>query len=157
MPVSPKSSVRLAWAALALIGISLAACAPLMRSDEIQLTLSGSQEVPPVTTAASGSGVIVINPDRTVSGSVTTTGITAAAAHIHVGPAGKNGPIIIPLTRTGERGWAVPAAAKLTDEQYERYKSGELYVNVHSKAHPGGEIRAQIRPGSVRTAPSMSY
>lgn len=38
-----------------------------------------------------------------------------------------------------------PPGAKLSDEQYERYKAGDLYVNVHSKARPGGGIRAQIR------------
>jgi len=40
----------------------------------------------------------------------------------------------------------VPAGSKLTDAQYESYKAGNLYVNVHSAANKGGEIRAQIKP-----------
>ena len=128
------------------LGIALALTASVALCDEIKVTLSGAQEVPPVATPASGTGVIVINPDGTVSGAITTTGIAATVAHIHVGSASIVGRAIIPLVRTGENGWAVPAGAKLTDEQMNSYKAGELYVNVHSKANPVGEIRAVIKP-----------
>jgi len=111
-----------------------------------KVTLSGDQEVPAVTTAASGSGTITIGSDMSVSGSVTTTGIAAVAAHIHDGAAGKNGPVIIPLAKTADNVWSVPAGAKLTDAQYADYKAGNLYVNVHSAAHKGGEIRGQLNP-----------
>jgi CHRD domain len=40
----------------------------------------------------------------------------------------------------------VPEGTKLTDDQYKSYKAGNLYVNVHTDAHKGGEIRAQISP-----------
>ena len=127
-------------------GIALALAANLVLADEIKVNLSGAQENPPVATAAAGTGSIVINADGSVSGSITTTGIPATVAHIHVGTAGKNGPVIIPLTKTGENGWTVQTGAKLTDEQMKSYKAGDLYVNVHSKVNPGGEIRAQITP-----------
>jgi hypothetical protein len=60
--------------------------------------------------------------------------------------AGKNGPVIVPLAKSGEGTWSVPAGAKLTDAQYEAYKAGELYVNVHSAENKGGEIRGQLKP-----------
>ncbi len=124
--------------------VVLAFHAGVASANDIKVTLSGSQEVPPVTTSASGSGVITINPDKSVSGSITTSGISPTAAHIHVGGAGKNGPVIVPLAKSGD-GFSVPAGAKLTDEQMKSFQAGDLYVNVHSAAHPGGEIRAQLK------------
>ena len=111
-----------------------------------QLELSGAQEVPPVTTAATGAGDITVAADGAVSGSVKTTGVAGTMAHIHVAAMGKNGPVIIPLTNSGDGVWSVPAGAKLTAEQMVSYKAGDLYVNVHSDAHKGGEIRAQMKP-----------
>ena len=111
-----------------------------------ELKLSGANEVPAVETAAAGSGTITIADDGSVSGSVKTTGVAATMAHIHVAAAGKNGPVIVPLTKTADNVWSVPAGAKLSAEQMKNYKAGELYVNVHSDAHKGGEIRAQLVP-----------
>ena len=125
--------------------ISLAASAGMVSADEIKLMLSGDMEVPAVKTAAKGSGTIMINSDMTVNGSVTTTGVMATMAHIHQGAAGTNGPVIIPLTKSGDYSWMVPANAKLTEAQYKAYKAGELYVNVHSAENKGGEIRAQLK------------
>jgi hypothetical protein len=110
------------------------------------VTLSGANEVPAVTTSAKGDGTITVGDDMSVKGSVKTSGITATMAHIHEAPAGKNGPVIIPLEKKGDNEWAVPANAKLTDAQYKAYKAGNLYVNVHSDAHKGGEIRDQLKP-----------
>jgi hypothetical protein len=112
----------------------------------VKVTLTGNEEVPPVKTAASGTGSFVIAPDKSVSGSVTTTGVDGTAAHIHEGPAGKNGPVIVPLTKGANNTWSVAPGAKLTDSQYASYKAGNLYVNVHSAANKGGEIRAQLSP-----------
>lgn len=111
-----------------------------------QVTLSGSEEVPPVTTSASGSGVITVKDDKSISGSVKTTGVNGTAAHIHQGAAGQNGPVIIPLIKGSDGTWSVPANTKLTDAQFAAYKAGNLYVNVHSAAHKGGEIRGQLKP-----------
>ena len=110
------------------------------------LKLSGDQEVPPVSTAAAGTSSIKIGADGSVSGSVTVQGLAPTMAHIHVGAAGKNGPVIVTLAQTAPGEWSVPAGAKLSTEQMKSYKSGELYVNVHSEANKGGEIRAQIIP-----------
>jgi hypothetical protein len=113
---------------------------------DMAVTLSGDQEVPPVTTAASAAGTITVNDDKSVSGSVMTKGIAATAAHIHEAAKGKNGPVIIPLTKSGDNTFTVAAGAKLTDAQLESLKAGNLYVNVHSAANPGGELRAQLAP-----------
>jgi predicted small secreted protein len=110
------------------------------------VSLSGAQEVPPVKTEASGTAEIKIASDRTVSGTVTTKGINGVAAHIHQGASGRNGPVIVPLAKGSNGSWSVPAGAKLTTAQYDAYKAGDLYVNVHSAAHKGGEIRAQLKP-----------
>lgn len=124
----------------------IAAGAGLANAADVKVALSGSNEVPPVTTSATGSGTLVINTDKSVSGSVTTSGVEGTMAHIHEAAAGKNGPVVVPLEKKGDGGWAVPAGAKLTDAQYKAFQSGNLYVNVHSAAHPGGEIRAQLKP-----------
>ena len=113
---------------------------------DVKVTLSGAEEVPPVTTSASSSGTITVNDDKTVSGSITTKGVVGIAAHIHNAAPGKNGPPIIPLTKDGDDKWSVPADAKLTDEQYAAFKAGNLYVNVHSAANKPGEIRGQLKP-----------
>jgi hypothetical protein len=112
----------------------------------VKVKLTGDEEVPPVKTAASGAGSFNISSDKSVSGSITTTGVEGTAAHIHEGPAGKNGPVIVPLTKGANNTWSVAPGAKLTDTQYESYKAGNLYVNVHSAANKGGEIRAQLKP-----------
>lgn len=111
-----------------------------------ELMLSGANEVPPVTTAAKGSGHISVAADGSVSGSVTTTGVKGTMAHIHRGAVGKNGPILIPLTAGADGEWKVPAGAKLDAEGMKAYQAGELYVNVHSDANKGGEVRAQLTP-----------
>ena len=110
-----------------------------------RLTLSGAEEVPAVTTTATGNATIDIKADRSVTATVTVPGMTATASHIHEGAAGANGPVIVPFTKTGDNTFAAAPDAKLTEAQYESYKQGKLYVNVHSAKNPGGEIRAQIK------------
>ena len=114
-------------------------------ADDVKVTLTGAEEVPPVTTAATATGAITIGADKAVSGSVNTKGIDGTAAHIHLAPAGKNGPPIITLTKGDNGTWTVPAGSVLTDAQLASYKAGDLYVNVHSAANKGGEIRTQLK------------
>ena len=118
-------------------------CALALGAD-VNVTLSGANEVPPVATSASGQGTISIADDGAVSGSVTTTGIQSTAAHIHIGAVGKNGPVIVPFIKEGDT-YKAPSGAKLNPEQMKAFKAGDLYINVHSAAHPGGEIRGQLK------------
>jgi len=124
-----------------LLGFAIVASAT-----EIAVKLSGDQAAPPVATAASGTGTISIGEDRSVGGSIQTSGINGTAAHIHLAAPGQNGPVAVPLAKSGEGAWSVAPGAKLTEAQYEAYKAGNLYVNVHSAANPGGEIRGQLQP-----------
>ena len=110
-----------------------------------QVRLWGSNEVPPVTTQAYGTGVVNIGTDRSVTVTLSVVDMAPTAAHIHEGAAGKNGPVIIPLTKSGDT-YTVPAGTKLSATQLNEFKAGNLYVNVHSDANKGGEIRAQLKP-----------
>ena len=130
---------------LAIVACSLTITGAALAGDT-KVTLSGAEETPAVTTAATGSGTISVGADKTVSGTVTTKGLVGTAAHIHLAAPGQKGPPVITLTQTAEGIWSVPAGSTLTDEQYASYKAGHLYVNVHSAANKGGEIRGQLKP-----------
>ncbi len=110
-----------------------------------QVALSGANEVPPVSTGASGNGMVTVRSDCSVSARITVTGMTATAAHIHEAAAGANGPVIVPLTKSGDNVFVAPDGAKMTPAQCTAFKAGRTYVNVHSDAHKGGEVRAQLK------------
>jgi hypothetical protein len=129
-----------------LAAIALALGAGAVVAKDVKLSLTGSEETPPVTTSASGTGTITVAKDKSVSGTIKTSGVDGIAAHIHVGAPGESGPPIITLTKGADGTWTVPPGSKLTDEQYASFKSGKLYVNVHSAEHKPGEIRAQLKP-----------
>lgn len=133
-------------ARIAPLAVLLLATAGLHAQQPLSVVLAGTAEAPPVATSASGTGTITVMPDRTVSGTITTSGMTPTMAHIHEGAVGKNGPPIIHLSKTSNDSFSVPAGAKLSDAQYKAYVAGNLYVNVHSALHPDGEIRGQL-PG----------
>ena len=110
--------------------------------------LTGAQEVPASGSAATGYASVAVNPvSGAVYGAVITTGITGTAAHIHEAAAGVAGPVIVPLTSAGAGVWTVPAGSTLTAAQVTSWNNGTLYVNVHTAAFPGGEIRGQINLG----------
>jgi len=145
--------LRALWLGVPAAALLLAGCesTPSMSSASgseqgVLVDLGGSQEVPPVDASGSASGTITVAPDGAISGSVTTSGVAGTAAHIHMGAIGKNGPVVIPLQKSGDDTWRVPAGAKLKPDQMAAYKSGKLYINVHTAAHKSGEVRGQIIP-----------
>ena len=124
----------------------LVAAMGVASAEDVSVKLVGADETPPVTTSATGEGKISVAKDGTVKGSVKTKGVVGTMAHIHEAPAGKAGPPIITLTKSGEDTWTVPDGSKLTEEQIKAFKDGNLYVNVHSAEHKPGEIRGQLKP-----------
>jgi hypothetical protein len=111
--------------------------------------LDGAQEVPPVSTAASGRGTVVLNAEENeISVRLSFTGLSSAStvAHIH-GPAaaGSNAPPIFSLTGLGGTAAELgPFVFSVTPQQASDLKAGLWYFNVHSQMHPAGEIRGQI-------------
>ena len=139
---------------LAIVAVfALAACAQMKEkmpdwmpgSGATSVKLSGAEEVPPASTSGSGKGSFRIADDGSISGSATTTGVPGTAAHIHQAAKGQNGPVIVPLTKNGDT-YSVPEGRKLTEAQMQAFKAGNLYVNVHSNAYKGGEVRGQLQP-----------
>ena len=102
------------------------------------IDLTGGQEVPPVTTSATGTATFLLMGDEVLL-TVVHTVENVTAAHIHVGGPGVNGGIVIDLGPA-----ASPIEISLTLEQYSQVTESEHYINVHSMAYPGGEIRGDI-------------
>jgi hypothetical protein len=118
----------------------------LDKSGTVKLaSMSGAQETPAVTTTAFGAGVLAVNTaSGAVAGFVTTSGLTATAAHVHDAARGTPGSIIVPLAG-GPNLWVAPdGAAPISSVQVADFGAGALYFNAHTTAHPAGEIRGQI-------------
>ena len=110
---------------------------------------NGEEQVPASDTQATAQATLMINlASGTVQGDMTITGLTATAAHIHDNFAGANGPVLIPLDQdAGDPAlFTVPAGAMLDAAGIDRLLAGALYINIHTAANPGGEIRGQILP-----------
>lgn len=140
--------ILLRAAVVAAAALSIGGCAlrPSMSTDIYEATLSGGQEVPP--NASPGTGTAEVQLDKhthIIHWKVTYTGLTgpARAAHIH-GPAdpGQNAGVLIPFAAVGTS--PIEGQAPLTAAQEGELAAGKLYVNVHTPAFPGGEIRGQL-------------
>lgn len=112
-------------------------------------TLTGAQEVPAVTTAARGAVAFTLNETRDtlfISGSFTGLSGPITMAHVHNGFRGVAGPVLtdlMPLIR-GNRIDGFLTGANIDRAKLDRYLRGSYYINVHTAANPGGEIRGQI-------------
>ena len=152
MSADARHGVRIGVSAVALLVgwfVAMAAADPV--------TLSGSQEVPPVTTNMTGvadvSVVLTKCPSATSSstdcptvvGTVSVSGGAPTAVHVHMAPTGQNGPVIVPLVQQSDSLWVVAPGTTISKDQYQAWWDGKLYVNVHTAANPGGEVRAQLK------------
>jgi hypothetical protein len=148
-------SCILVGAAFVLFGSSL-----LMGQTVLRAELSGANEVPPVPSNAVGQAVFVVYEDRIEYNlNATGFGTEVAAAHIHLGFPGANGPVIADLfipARHGEfpgrlTGTILPIDLKPSaDRGVATFNDlrlavlgGRTYTNVHTTLSPGGEIRGQ--------------
>jgi len=116
-----------------------------------KVALTAEQSVPPIESAGKGTADITYDPaTRVVTWTITYSGLsgTATMAHFH-GPAekGKNAPVLIWLTNKGSPAESpIKGQTTLTPEQAQQFMAGDWYINVHTQAHPGGEIRGQVVP-----------
>lgn len=113
--------------------------------------LSGQQEVPAVTTNASGSGYVLVDTRaKNISQvRVNTQGVAnATAGHIHRAARGSNGPVFTPLQQmpTDANIWTNLETVTLDDDSLSAILTENMYVNIHTPANPSGEIRGQIVP-----------
>ena len=115
-------------------------------ADKMKATLDGASEVPPVTTAGKGSADVDFDPaTKKLSWKLTYSGLSgpATAAHFHgPGEPGKNAGVAVAIPNAASS--PVEGSATLTDAQAADLAAGKYYVNVHTAANPGGEIRGQV-------------
>ena len=151
--------------ATAFIVASAAAAATASADELFQARLAGAGEVPAVATDTAGRAEVLVSKDRK-SAEYTLrveNGVRVTQSHFHCGPAGVNGPIIVFLAGFHAPGWDVdgkwvdnatvtdanvvnPACGATLAEIFEQARAGNVYVNVHSVAHPAGEARGQLLP-----------
>jgi hypothetical protein len=138
------STTKTVLATLAL-GATIAFAGPAF-ADKMKATLDGKSEVPPNTSAATGAADIDYDAaTKKLTWKVTYTGLSgpATAAHFH-GPAeaGKNAGVAVAIPNATSS--PAEGSATLTEAQAADLVAGKYYVNVHTAANPGGEIRGQV-------------
>lgn len=141
-------------AAATVAGLACASAMAAAHAAPVSLTvpLTGNQQVPPVQTSGNGSAALTYDAaTHVVTWKVTYSGLSSDAtmAHFHApAAAGKNAPPVIWLTKKGSTAISSPISgeATLTPEQARQFLAGDMYINVHTKDHPSGEIRGQVQP-----------
>jgi hypothetical protein len=110
--------------------------------------MNGSSEVPPNTTTGTGSATVTIDANNKITWNVSFSGLTGPAFAVHIhgpAPVGKNAGVLIWLSTKGKTAASpVSGSATFTAGQASDLSNGLCYVNVHTKANPGGEIRGQL-------------
>ena len=132
------------FATLAL-GAAVAFAGPAS-AEKLKAALDGKAEVPPNTSSATGTADLDYDAgSKKLSWTVTYSGLSgpATAAHFH-GPAeaGKNAGVAVPIPNAASS--PVKGEATLTDAQAADLLGGKYYINIHTAANPGGEIRGQV-------------
>lgn len=119
-------------------------------------TLTGSQEVPPVNTSASGTGIFVLNHEMTeINYDITVCGLSGPVtqAHFNNSAFGAIGLRVREISFAGKtaRGvWRPTDPQPLTPQLVKEFLAGKIYVNVHTMNNPNGEIRGQLMHSGLR-------
>ncbi len=155
-------NTRLASLAAIAAAIVLGACGG-SNSTKFGATLNGANETPAVVTNGTGNGTFTLSGTM-VTYNITATGLSgnATASHIHVGGTTAPGQIVLPFPASAivnGAGGAVTVSGTFTtadvvpqtnppintlDDLLVQMRAGNTYANIHTAAHPGGEIRGQI-------------
>ncbi|MBR0713145.1 CHRD domain-containing protein [Bradyrhizobium liaoningense] len=127
-------------------GAAVAFASQAGAADKLKATLDGKSEVPAITTGGTGSAELTFDPaSKKLTWTVTYSGLSgpATAAHFH-GPAeaGKNAGVAVAIPNAAAS--PVKGEATLTDAQASDLMAGKYYINIHTAANPGGEIRGQV-------------
>lgn len=113
------------------------------------IPLLGSNEVPPVSTTATGVAILRLTHDKVLYSKVTVTNLesndTLTVSHIHPGAVGVNGPALIFLCNNLADFGVLKISSPLPDAQYNQLLNDPMYVNAHSRRHGPGLVRGQIR------------
>jgi hypothetical protein len=138
------SNTRIMLATLAL-GAAVTLAGPAF-AEKLKATLNGKSEVPATTSA--GTGTVDIDYDaatKKMNWKLTYSGLSgpATAAHFH-GPAQPDKNAGVALAIPNATPSPVEGSATLTDAQASDLLAGNYYVNIHTAANPGGEIRGQV-------------
>jgi len=116
-------------------------------------TASGANEVPPVTTNGTATISGTYNASTsTINLTVQYSGLSSglSQAHLHAGPAGSNGPVIVNLNpTTGSSSGTISGSFSIPSSREAELIAGDIYLNIHTTNNPSGEIRSQVGLASL--------
>ncbi|HEY3019675.1 MAG TPA: CHRD domain-containing protein [Solirubrobacteraceae bacterium] len=142
--------------AIALAAIAVLAVPALGAGSKFSATLNGKSETPKSNSKATGSATVTIS-GKSLKYTLKASGLTggAQAAHIHYGKPGQAGPVIFVICA---KPCSLPKSGTLTSKAFTKapavktfaaalkaIRAGRTYVNIHTKKHPAGEIRGQLK------------
>jgi hypothetical protein len=127
------------------LGAAIAFSGPAF-ADKMKVSLDGKSQVPPNTSAGTGTADLDYDTaSKKLSWKITYSGLSGpvTAAHFH-GPAAAGANAGVKVAIPNATSSPVEGSATLTDEQAADLMGGKYYINVHTAANPGGEIRGQV-------------
>jgi len=135
-----------ALAGLAVSAVLVASSPLFAETVKLSAALDGAQESPPVDTAAKGTAELTFDSEsKKLEWTVDYSGLSSApaAGHFH-GPADKGANADVAVPFEGDLASPIKGSATLTDAQAADLLAGKYYINLHTPANKGGEIRGQV-------------